>query len=73
MATQRSYFLAAKRASTWWARHHHTATDVAADEAVAKSGDALGHADHGKTSAAHHVGAAAIVPVLRVLAGGQQG
>jgi hypothetical protein len=40
-----------------------------ADEAVAKIGDALGHADHGKTAAAHYVGAAATVPVLRVLIG----
>jgi hypothetical protein len=37
------------------------------------SGDALGHADHGKTAAAHYVGAAATVPVLRVLEGSSLG
>jgi len=38
-------------------------------QAVAKAGGALGHSDHGKTAAAHYVGAAATVPVLRVMAG----
>lgn len=31
MATQRSYFLALKGASTWWPRHHYTGTDLVAD------------------------------------------
>lgn len=30
-ATQRSYFLALKRASTWWHRHHYTGKDLVAD------------------------------------------
>jgi len=49
---------------------HASLRRIVADEAVAKIGDALGHADHGKTAAAHYVGVAAAVPVLRVLAGG---
>ncbi len=49
---------------------HASLRRIVADEAVAKIGDALGHADHGKTAAAHYVGAPANVPVLRVLAGG---
>jgi hypothetical protein len=48
---------------------HASLRRIVADEAVEKIGDALGHADHGKTAAAHYVGAAANVPVLRVLAG----
>jgi integrase len=35
-------------------------------------GDALGHGDHGKTAAAHYVGAPARVPALRVILGGAQ-
>ena len=50
---------------------HASLRRIVADEAVAKIGDALGHADHGRTAAAHYVGAAATVPVLRVLAGGR--
>lgn len=37
---------------------------------VAAIGDALVHADHGKTAANHCVGAPANAPALRVLAGG---
>ena len=40
---------------------------------VTRLGAALGHADHGKTAAAHYVGAAATVPALRVMAGGGVG
>lgn len=49
---------------------HASLRRIVVDEAVAKIGDALGHADHGKTAKNHYVGAAATVPVLRVLAGG---
>jgi len=49
---------------------HASLRRTVVDEAVAKIGDALGHADHGKTAARHYVGAPATVPVLRVLAGG---
>ena len=48
---------------------HASLRATVADQAVATIGDALGHADHGKTAAAHYVGAAATVPVLRVMAG----
>lgn len=46
---------------------HASLRAAVADEAVAKIGDALGHADHGKTAANHYVGAPANVPVLRVV------
>jgi integrase len=49
---------------------HASLRRIVVDEAVAKIGDALGHADHGRTAAAHYVGAAATEPVLRVLVGG---
>jgi hypothetical protein len=49
---------------------HASLRRIVADEAVAKIGDALGHGDRGKTAANHYVGAAATVPVLRVLEGG---
>ncbi len=39
------------------------------DEAVSRIGDALGHADHGKTAAAHYVGVQPTVPVLKLMAG----
>jgi hypothetical protein len=52
---------------------HASLRRIVVDEAVAKIGDALGHADHGKTAAAHYVGAAATVPVERVLDGGVGG
>lgn len=48
---------------------HSSLRAAVADEAVAKIGDALGHADHGKTAANHYVGASAKVPVLKVVAG----
>ncbi len=50
---------------------HASLRATVADQAIATIGDALGHADHGKTAAAHYVGASATQPVLRVLAGGR--
>ncbi len=49
---------------------HASLRRIVVDEAVAKIGDALGHADHGKTAKNHYVGAPSQVPVLRVLSGG---
>lgn len=39
------------------------------DEAVSRISDTLGHADHGKTAAAHYVGVQPTVPVLNLMAG----
>ena len=52
---------------------HASLRATVADQAVATIGDALVHADHGKTAAAHYVGAAAKVPALRVMVGGRGG
>ena len=48
---------------------HASLRATVVDEAVSRIGDALGHADHGKTAAAHYVGVQATVPVLKLLAG----